>query len=130
MYDGNVRRTLASLLLALFGISLTMPMVLAGESAEAKLPACCRKDGKHACGMNKKAVPVDGPAFQASPMRCGFYPSGGVTAGVDGAEAAVAAAVLFTLGEEATGPERTGAAMGLAIAGWPERGPPVFHGIG
>lgn len=130
MYDGNVRRTLASLLLALFSLSLTMPLVLAGESAEEKLPACCRKDGKHACGMNKKAAPVEGPAFQALQTRCGFYPSGGVTAGVDGVEAAVADAVLFALGGEESGPEVSGAAKGLAAAGWRERGPPVFHGIG
>ncbi len=130
MYDGNVRRTLASLLVALFSLSLTMPLVMAGESAEAKLPACCRKDGKHACGMNKKAAPVDGPAAQAAKIRCGYYPSGGISAGVDGAEIAVPVAVLFALGEEETGPEVTGAAKGLAIAGWRERGPPVFHGIG
>ena len=41
-----MRRILASLLLAVISFAL-VPIA----SAEPDLPACCRKDGKHKCGM-------------------------------------------------------------------------------
>lgn len=43
-----VRRTLAALLLVLFSLPLIAP-ALASSSADAGLPACCRRDGKHHC---------------------------------------------------------------------------------
>jgi len=47
-YDDDVRRTLAAALLTLFSFSLIVPLVFASDP-ESKLPACCRRAGKHRC---------------------------------------------------------------------------------
>ena len=45
----SMRRSVASALLLFLALPLSLPLVPAkGESA---LPACCRRDGKHRCGM-------------------------------------------------------------------------------
>lgn len=51
-YTRSVQRRLAKLLLLLISFGLIAP-ALPGmtSSGESKLPACCRKDGKHKCGM-------------------------------------------------------------------------------
>ena len=46
-----MRRSLAISLLLFFSLSLIAPLV-APEAAEASLPACCRRDGKHHCAMS------------------------------------------------------------------------------
>lgn len=44
-----MQRVLATLLLALFSYPLILPAILV--DSEATLPACCRREGKHHCGM-------------------------------------------------------------------------------
>lgn len=68
-----MRRILASLLLVLFGFSLIAPATFA-SNADAKLPACCRRDGKHHCSMTaSRAELPSGPAAQAA--KCASFPS-------------------------------------------------------
>ena len=69
-----MRRVLASLLVALFSFSLIAPAVFASDP-DSKLPACCRRDGKHHCGMASHTDSPAGPT--ARPARCDLFPSGG-----------------------------------------------------
>ncbi len=59
-----MRRTLASLLLALFSFPLIgAPIALANQSPE--VPACCQRDGKHHCSRTDGATsaPSSGSAL-------------------------------------------------------------------
>jgi hypothetical protein len=69
-----MRRVLASLLVALFSLSLIAPAVFASDP-DSKLPACCRRDGKHHCGMASHAESPTSPAAQTA--KCDLFPSGG-----------------------------------------------------
>jgi hypothetical protein len=74
----EMRRASAILLLFLFNFSLIAPALFAG--AESNLPACCRRNGNHHCGMAGGAgptmveAPSSGPAFNALRLRCPFFP--------------------------------------------------------
>ncbi|HEV8147677.1 MAG TPA: hypothetical protein VGP79_14910 [Bryobacteraceae bacterium] len=88
-----MRRLWASLLLAAFSVpligSLIGPALLASE-VESKLPSCCRRDGKHSCGMasmpSHDAEP-SGPLLRTS--RCSQFP---------GAKAAPSQSTLGVIG--------------------------------
>lgn len=87
-----MRRALAFLLVALFGISLVPPAAFASD-AESKLPACCRRNGKHHCAMAVgHAETTPGPAVQAA--RCPLFPA---TPAVPAHETAVVSAVSLAL---------------------------------
>lgn len=78
-----MKKILAALLVVSFSMPLTM--ALAPADAESDLPACCRRDGKHACGMSKRATenPVpDGPVVRSRKNPCPHYPSGKATPAV------------------------------------------------
>jgi hypothetical protein len=61
--------------MAVYSISLVAPAL--SLEPESKLPACCRRDGKHGCGMMKKSrsEQSSGPAVKSS-MHCDSYPTG------------------------------------------------------
>jgi len=65
------------LLLAVFSFSLIGPALFAG--AEANLPSCCTRTGKHRCSsMSSDAQDSpSGPAVQGLRQRCPYYPNGG-----------------------------------------------------
>jgi hypothetical protein len=72
-YNDAMRGIFATLLVALFSFSLISPVVFASD-AESKLPACCRRGGKHHCEMMaSQSESSSGPAVQAG--RCGFFPA-------------------------------------------------------
>ncbi len=79
MYPGNLHRVLAILLLHVFSLSLITPLLGAAEQ-EANLPQCCRRDGKHGCGMAKGkgagAGSLSGPAVQSVKPVCPMFPNG------------------------------------------------------
>lgn len=75
-----MRRLLALLLAFTLGVSV-MPAGLAVEG-DGGLPACCRRDGKHKCGMNAaRQTPSGEPVFRQAP--CAQYPAGSLTAPVE-----------------------------------------------
>jgi hypothetical protein len=69
-----MRRVLASLLVALFSFSLIAPALYASD-ADSKLPACCRRNGMHHCGM---ANPTESSGPAAHAARCADFPSASV----------------------------------------------------
>jgi hypothetical protein len=74
MYNSGLQRILAILLTAVFSLPLISPLLSA--SPDQQLPACCRKDGKHACAMRKAApAPANGPAVSAVKPACPLYPA-------------------------------------------------------
>lgn len=64
-------RGTATLLLLVFSLSPVAPL-FAGR-AEATVPACCRRNGKHDC-MQHVTPPQDGKQFKASGVRCPLFP--------------------------------------------------------
>ena len=46
-----LRRLLSILLLAVFGLPVVSPLFAATQAADAGLPACCRRNGRHHCMM-------------------------------------------------------------------------------
>ena len=66
-----MRRALASLLVAFFSFSLISPALFAISGAD--LPSCCRRGGKHHCGMGGEKALGDGSARAVS-AKCPLYP--------------------------------------------------------
>jgi hypothetical protein len=67
-----MRPALASLLLALFSYPLIVPMLRA--DADATMPSCCRREGKHHCSMGHATASQDGPAVDPVRPKCSSYP--------------------------------------------------------
>jgi hypothetical protein len=76
-----MRRALALTLLAIFSLMLMAP--LCAPDAEASLPPCCRRHGKHHCMMQRllamSGKPGGPPALQE---KCPYWPKGGGAAHV------------------------------------------------
>jgi hypothetical protein len=76
-----MRRAITFVLLALFSFPLIAPVLADGA---AGLPACCRRDGKHHCGMSDADGQKDSPAgrtLKAAQSKCPLYPNAGAPAG-------------------------------------------------
>ena len=74
----RMRRVSAILLVFLFSFSLIAPALFGDD--ESNLPACCRRDGKHHCGMmirDMAEAPSSGPAVDALHAKCPLFPNGG-----------------------------------------------------
>jgi len=71
-----MRRILALLLLAVFGLPTVAPLLAMGQDIDAHLPACCRRNGAHHCLMNMDQS-SKGTAFSA---RCPDFPHPTMTA--------------------------------------------------
>jgi hypothetical protein len=74
----RMRRVPAILLVFLFSFSLIGPALFV--DAESNLPACCRRDGRHHCGMTDRDVagtPSSGVAVDALRAKCPFFPNSG-----------------------------------------------------
>jgi hypothetical protein len=89
-YHRAMRRVPAMLLVFVFSFSLIAPALF--SDAESNLPACCRRDGKHHCGVmaDVAQTPQSGLAVDALRARCPLFPSGGAV--VPNPEAALLAA--------------------------------------
>lgn len=74
-----MRKLISILLMAIFGLSFVLPMLAMGQNAEAGLPACCRRHGKHHCMMSMdecgKLVGSHDPQFKAPTEKCPYSPS-------------------------------------------------------
>jgi hypothetical protein len=74
----GMRRVPAILLVFVFSFPLIGPALFA--DAESNLPACCRRDGRHHCGMPDRDMadtPSSGAAVDALRAKCPFFPNGG-----------------------------------------------------
>ena len=71
-----MRKVLAILLLAVFGLPTVAPLLAMGQDTDAHLPACCRRNGTHHCSMNTDEQ-SSAPAFSA---RCPNFPRPSMTA--------------------------------------------------
>lgn len=88
-----MRRLPASLLLTLFGFSL-ISAAFPTAAAESQLPACCRRGGRHHCGMPGETAPPAGPVFQAVD-RCPYFPGSFTTTSSPGVFDAIVLATLL-----------------------------------
>jgi hypothetical protein len=70
-----MRRLLALLLLASFGLPVAASALALGQSPDTRLPACCRRNGAHHCAM-QMAVPNGAPAITAV---CPHFPQPSAT---------------------------------------------------
>jgi hypothetical protein len=67
-----MRRTISLALLTIFSWILIVPFL--GPDAEASLPACCRRNGKHHCAMCL-ARQSDAPGFATISEKCPCQPA-------------------------------------------------------
>jgi len=79
MYNESVRRLWAALLLCVFSVPLITPLL--ARQPERKLPSCCRRGGKHGCGMMARAMglaeALPGTAgLRGTKAPCPLFPSG------------------------------------------------------
>lgn len=73
-----MQRVPAILLAFVFSFSLIGPALFVDD--ESNLPACCRRNGKHHCGMMAEDMargPSSGAAVDALRTRCPLFPTGG-----------------------------------------------------
>ena len=70
-----MRKLVAILLLAVFGLPLALPLLAQGGIEDAGLPACCRRNGAHHCAMSmaqRSQTPAGAPAISAPAERCPY----------------------------------------------------------
>ena len=79
--DGSIRllrKLLSILLLVVFGLPVVSPLFALSTTGATRLPACCRRDGKHHCvagtadGGN---LTRSGAQFSAPSEKCPYCPS-------------------------------------------------------
>jgi hypothetical protein len=68
-----VRRLLAISLLWIFGLPLAAPLWMP-SAAEASLPACCRRDGKHHCAISTESA-SQGQNVKIIAAKCPYAPA-------------------------------------------------------
>jgi hypothetical protein len=75
--DSEVSKAVASLLFVLFSFGLISPALV--SDPQSKLPACCRRDGKHHCASIKDSS-SEGQSLQALQQNCPNFPQSKSTA--------------------------------------------------
>ena len=97
-------RFIALALLVVFSSELTLPLLAVSfaTNPEEQLPACCRRDGKHGCSMNRPR--------KDRPMVCGVCSEYQVRKATPATlpSATVAAASVTTVPLEASAEQRSG----------------------
>lgn len=66
-----MRRLLAILLLAAFGLPTVAPLLAQTPDPDSNLPACCRRSGAHHCALSVAAQSSNAPIISA---RCPAFP--------------------------------------------------------
>ena len=122
-----MQRIFAILLLALFSFSLLAPVVSA-QDAEAKLPPCCRRDGKHGCGMKMKTTAASTGVAWRTNSRCSMFGKAGVTPAMSKAIVAAPAETLaVSLVSHPSAVEQVEARYRVSFSrSKQKRGPPSF----
>jgi hypothetical protein len=115
--------------LVAIGLGLVTPLVSA--QPESKLPACCRRDGKHACGMKRmkdSGSSSAGVTLRSGIANCPEFPTGKATPGAQkmGIPAPVRA-VTVPIQEIISQVEQAGALFRVCYGrSCQERGPPAL----
>jgi hypothetical protein len=68
-----MRRAAASALMIFFSLLLSAPFF--GPDADANLPPCCRRHGKHHCAMRMSERPANPPGFASITEKCPCFPA-------------------------------------------------------
>jgi hypothetical protein len=80
-WKATMRRAISILLLALLCFPSLSSAFTQSSSDESRLPACCRRDGKHHCAMSEEmigrvVVAISGKTpTVGAPAHCPFYPT-------------------------------------------------------
>lgn len=69
-HNCGVRRLLAISLLLLFALPFALPL-FGANAAQAELPLCCRRDGKHHCAM-AGMIPSSSPSMSTVGEKCPY----------------------------------------------------------
>jgi len=72
----SLRKLLSTLLLAGFMLPLLAPLLALGQDDEARLPACCRRNGQHHCmmSMSERNQLAGKAQFRAPMAKCPYSP--------------------------------------------------------
>lgn len=131
--DGSIhslRRLLSILLLVAFGLPVVSPLFAMVRTDEARLPACCRRDGKHHCmmGMSDRARQGQSVLSFGTPVeKCPYCPSALVAAHIDYLAAPTAHAVFASLVSHPSGIAQTESLRRISRdRSHQKRGPPAF----
>jgi hypothetical protein len=129
VYNQVLRRAYAVMLLVAFSFSLIAPLLSA--EPESRLPACCRRDGKHACGMTKSEAPspVHGLAVKSTKTTCPQFPSGKGTQALAKTHVSPQshAAPIRVVNPDVIAVQMEVRYRIAFSRAWQKRGPPSFH---
>jgi hypothetical protein len=73
-----LRKFIAILLLAAFGLPFTQSLFALTPKSDANLPACCRRNGTHHCMMSmaeRREMASDKPRFTSPVEKCPYCPA-------------------------------------------------------
>lgn len=125
-----MRRAIHILLLVALILPLFAPLLALGQSADAGLPQCCRRNGKHHCAMSiaeksQLAAKDRVPKWAAPGDRCPYWPASVVAGHVHETFAAAAQAIYAEISSHPAGTAQTHSKRRIARdRSLRKRGPP------
>ncbi len=135
-FDGSIsllRKILSILLLAVFGLPVVSPLFALSRNGATRLPACCRRDGKHHCmaGIPERGQLTGRPAQVSAPAdKCPYCPSGPVATHNELLAAPIGNAVFASLVGHSSGVAQTESMRRISRdRSRQKRGPPVFPSL-
>ncbi len=93
-----MRKLIAMALLALLGLPFAAPLLAMSAEHAERLPACCRKDGKHHCMMSMDELARamgDAPHMSAPVEHCPYAPTAAMVMPVSVVAPPSAAAAIY-----------------------------------
>jgi hypothetical protein len=132
-FDGSIRilrRLLSILLLAVFGFPVVSPLLALSTTEVARLPVCCRRDGKHHCTASiadrDNSMPRE-TQFSDPSEKCPFHPSALAAIHKGLLALPIADAVFASLGGHPSGVAQTESLRRISRdRSRQKRGPPSF----
>ena len=123
-----MRRLISILLLAVFGLPVVSPLFAAVQAADAGLPACCRRNGKHHCMMKmeeRSKLIQQGVWIGAPADKCPYYPCALPAVHSDQIPPKTFASVIAAFANQPVRVAQTASKRRIMRGGSrPERGPP------
>jgi hypothetical protein len=112
-FDGSIkslRRLLSILLLVVFGLPVVSPLFAMESMDQTRLPACCRRDGKHHCMASmsdRNGLRQTTRAFSTPTEKCPYCPSAVIAVHTDLLALPPAKAVFASLVSHPSGTAQT-----------------------